>query len=102
MGTGEIRTIELENFTMEYNTRYKDDELDIFRRGKDIIESCQTFDQLDSANKVVDLIGKTYIGVKNALLYFSEDKRAQIRQEQESIDKMFDHGEAINDPELDK
>ncbi len=102
MGTGEIKTIEFQDFTMEYNTRYKDDELEIFGRGKEIIESCTTYEHLESASKVVELIGKNYIGVKNALLYLWEYKRNQIKKDQENIDKMFDHGEATNDPELDK
>jgi len=101
MGAGEIKTIEFGDFKMEYNTRYKTDELAIFRRGKEVIESCQTYDQLDNANKLVDLIGKNYIGVKNALLYLLEDKRDLIRTDLENIERLFAEGSAIADPALD-
>lgn len=75
----EIKVFEFDEIKFEVHTKFKDAEVDIFRKGQKIIESCLTYDQLNSATKFVELIGKNYIGVSNALIYLVESKRIDIR-----------------------
>lgn len=85
---GEIKVIEFEGFSVELIARFKDDETDVFRKGRKIIESCITPDQLDTAIKFIDLLNKYYIGVASALYYLAEDKRIDIKEAMEDLNKL--------------
>jgi hypothetical protein len=86
------KTVDFGDFKIEIIERYKDDELEMFSKGKKIVESCTSHNQLDAARKVVDLISKQFIGVSNALQYSIELRSQEITE----MD-MINENEAIGD-----
>lgn len=70
--SGEIKIVDIDGVKFEVNSKYKKSELEMFTKGKNIIESCQTYEQLESAIKYSDLIKENYIGAGNALGYLIE------------------------------
>lgn len=93
MEQGEIKILEFDGIKFEIHTKFKDAELDIFRRGQKIIDSCITYDQLDNSMRFVELVKKDFIGVASALTYLVESKRIDIKNcltELENINVIYE------------
>lgn len=93
---GEIKTFEIEGVIFTFETKYKDQELQLFRKGKEIIESCLTYEQLDNSVKFVELIKKQSIGVSSALFYLIESRRIDIKNCLEKINDINVIYEKVN------
>lgn len=93
---GEIKTFELDGVIFTFETKYKEQELKLFRKGKDIIESCLTYEQLDNSIKFVELIKKQSIGVYSALCYLIESRRIDIKNCLEKINDINVIYEKVN------
>jgi len=72
------KIIDFGEFTVTVVKRYKDAEIDIFDKGKKIIDSCVSLDQIKATEKYIDLVSSKFKEVGSALKYFCESKTREI------------------------